>query len=193
MPPILSLSNSLVASRPALDTASPTPTSTAGAITGINIAVNQANTFIANFNVVDTSTGGKVLNASLQNGKTVSDGVLMNGSGTLSVTRAAQDGHSEVTSTMTCYIYFNTAVTSTTTSYHIAPTQNAGGLSYGNPSEFDLATDFAADISAQAPFSTITALFRVDTFSFNVTVDSVLHNCTTSNTVTSNSALILPA
>ena len=193
MPPILSLSNSLVASRPALDTASATPTSTAGVINGINIAFNQANTFIGNFNVANTSTGGKVLIESLQNGKTLSAGALMNGTGTLSVTRAAQDGHSAATSTMTCYVYFNTTVNVSTTSYFIAPTQNAGGLSYGNATEFDLATDFAADISAQAPFSTITATFRVDTFSFNVTVDGVLHNCTTSNTATSSSTIILPA
>lgn len=173
--------------------APPTPTSTAGVLASVTIAANQANTIISQLTVQDSTTGGKVLNASLQNGKTLSGGNLMNGTGTLTVTRAAQDGHSAATSTATCYIYYSTLVVSGTHGYYIAPTEAGGGLTYGNATEFDLASDFAADISAQAPFSSISATLQIGSFSFDVTVDSVLHNCTTSNTVSSNSALVLPA
>lgn len=194
MPPILSLSNNLSASRPSLDAAPPTPTSTAGAITGINFSSSTtANTVIGNFALSIQSTGGKVLSASLQNGKTVAGGALMNGTGTLTVTRAAQDGHSAATSTATCFIYYSTAPNDSTETYFVAPTQNASGLAYGNATEFDLATSFAADISAQAPFSSVSATLQIGAFAFNVTVDGVLHNCTASNTVTSNNAIVIPA
>ena len=194
MPPILSLSNSLSASRPALDTAPPTPTSTAGAIAGVSISASStANTIIGNFSLSLQSTGGKVLSASLQNGKTVAGNALMNGTGTLTVTRAAQDGHSAATSTATCFIYYSTAPTSNTETYFIAPTQNASGLAYGSATEFDLATSFAADISAQDPFSSVSATLQIGAFAFNVTVDGVLHNCTASNTAASNNTLIIPA
>ena len=173
--------------------APPTPTSTAGVLASITIAGNQANTMISQLTVQSSTTGGKVLNASLQNGKTLTTGALMNGTGTFTVTRAAAGLDPAVTSTATCYVYYSTLINASTTGYYIAPTEDSSGLTYGNATEFDLATDFAADISAQAPFSMYTATLQIGAFSFNVTVDSVLHNCTASNTVTSNTGLVLPA
>ena len=197
MSPILSVSNSLSTVAKPISSGDAGPTATAGVIANVTAAAGTVNdnTIVVSFVVQPAlSTGGKTLQTSLENGKTLTVGALMNGSGTITVTRAAQDGHASVTSTATFYNYFSSNPIGQTKVYKIAPTENSGGLA-GAQFEFDLATGFAADVSAQAPFSFYTVSIQLATFAFNVTVDSVLRNCTTSNLISTSSpgTIVTPA
>jgi len=190
MSPRLGITANLSNSSRKVDYVPVAPTDTPGVIASVSIFANNANTIISIFNVQNTSAGGKALKASLENGKTTNGNELMNGTGTLTVTRDL-GVETEATSTATCYIYFSTEPNAATTSYFIAPTEDSDGLVYGDAAEFDLATSFAADISAQNPLSRVIATLQIGAFAFNVVVDGVLRTCTTSNTATSGSIFVL--
>ena len=167
-----------------------TVTDTPGVLAGMSAAANQSGTMIAQMVVQNTTTGGELLKASLENGRIVDGSELMNGTGTLTVTRDP-GGDNEATSTATCYIYYSTEVSASNTAYFIAPTENSDGLTYGNDTEFDLATDFAADISPVGGFNFYSATLQIGAFNFNLTIGGVLRKCTASNTVaTENNFLV---
>ena len=191
MSPRLGITANLSNSSRKVDYVPAVPIDTPGVLAGVSISANNANTIISTLTVQNTSTGGKLLKASLENGKTTNGNELMNGTGTLTVTRDP-GGDTEATSTATCYIYFSTTPNQSTTSYFIAPTENSNGLVYGDATEFDLATDFAEDIGIpQGDFKFVTATLQIGAFAFSVVVDGVLRTCTTSNTAASSSIFVL--